>query len=648
MQLCFTNMCSWRQLLVWIVCVCFCMGETSKLGYMEYKFARQRDLLEEKEKEHANNNIVLTNDEIIADNYLGFLKRQELERTRHDFPPSRPIELVLPTIRASKVYAVLKKLPKGGNMHLHQGHILDKKVMLDIIFGSYLINYLCVNTKNGSHQWELNFYDTPPKGWVRILSNTTRYSEENLLKHVTLLNVMDQRAKSRPTDSETRWKEMGPMFSMAGNNLVYFQGYVRQHLQAMFKAALDENVQYLEARLSGYGLYALNDSYPGGHQYLDLDDEGDTWFTTVREELAKFKAVYPKFIGYRDIVVGKRYKSRERVMLDIDRAIKLRKKYPDIVSGFDLISEEDKGFSLLHFIDDFAKGENQHIPFYFHTAETSWPDDLLTSIHPDDEMSTLENVYEAIILNSKRVGHGLGFIKHPYLMQVLKEKRIAVEANPVSNMLLGYVPDQRHHPAITFIRSGIPVVLGADDPGTMGYNEFTVDWYEAFMAWGLNLKDLKQLANNSFTYSSMDDGEKINAFQKWQIAWDSFIADIKHEACDLKVSQPTPKVFRLFPIEGPIKNVTSVRIFGRNFQRAICKDIVCQFGKTHTKGEFVHTSMVKCPTPVVHGHSHSVDFRISFDSGKTFQSGNNTVLNFTFSETSYHGFVNQLPMMVVR
>ncbi|WAR17117.1 AGSA-like protein [Mya arenaria] len=638
-------MCGLRQLAVWFVCVSVCAGALSNLGYTEYKFARQRDLLEDKEKEFANDNILLTHDEKIVDNYLGFLKRQEFERTRHDFPPSRPIELVLPTIRESKVYSVLKKLPKGGNMHLHQGHILDKKVMLDIIFGSYLINYLCVNTKNGSHQWELNFYDTPPKNWVRILSNTTRYSEENLLKHVTLLNVMDQKAKSRPTDSETRWKEMGPMFSMAGNNLVHFQGYVRHHLQAMFKAALDENVQYIEARTSAYGLYVMNDSYPGGHQYLDTD--GDTWFTTVRDELAKFKADHPEFIGYRDIVVGKRYMGRSSVMLDLDRAIKLRTKYPDVVSGFDLVAEEDMGFSLLHFIDDLAKGENQSVPFYFHTAETSWPDDLLTSIHPDDEMSTLENVYEAIILNSKRVGHGLGFIKHPYLMQVLKEKRIAVEANPVSNMLLGYVPDQRHHPAITFIRSGIPVVLGADDPGTMGYNEFTVDWYEAFMAWGLNLKDLKQLAINSLNYSTMDASEKPIAFQKWQTAWNYFIADIKHEACDLEISQPGPQVFRVFPIEGPLNNVTNVRVFGRNFQRAICKDIVCQFGQTKTKGEFVHTSMVKCPTPVVHGHNHSVDFRISFDSGNTFQSGNNTVMKFTFSESSFRRFENELPIIVI-
>lgn len=100
----------------------------------------------------------------------------------------------------------------------------------------------------------------------------------------------------------------------------------------------------------------------------------------------------------------------------------------------------------------------------------------------------------------------------------LKEKEIAIEVNPVSNMLLGYVYDQRTHPAITFLRYGVPVILGADDPGSFGYNEFTVDWYLAFMAWGLDLVDLKQLAKNSLEYSAMSDSEKGLAFQKWGAA----------------------------------------------------------------------------------------------------------------------------------
>jgi len=516
------------------------------------------------------------------------------------------------------------------------GHVLDKAKMLNIIYNSDLINDLCINTANDSHQWQLNFCSTPPADWVKVTTDLTLYSKENILKHVTLLAVMDEKAKSRPTDSETRWVEMTPMFSLMGSDLFHYEKYVRQHMQAMFQAALDENVQYLEARFSSYGLYVLNETYDArtfGHQYLDTDGEGDTWFVMVREELAKFKAAHPEFIGYRDIINGKRYKNHAAARADLDLAIRQRKKYPDIVSGFDMVAEEDQGYSLLHFIDDLATDTHDNMPFFFHTAETSWPDDLLTSMHPDDPVSTLENTYDAILMKSRRVGHGLGYIKHPYLMQILREHGIAVEANPVSNMLLGYVQDQRHHPAITYIRSGIPVVMGADDPGSMGYNEFTVDWYEAFMAWGLDLKDLKQLSINSLNYSTMEDVEKQMAFLKWRTAWDSFIADVKQEACAANMSMSKPEAFRIFPREGPVGNKTNVSVFGRNFESAICQNILCRFGDhIGTSGEYVHSTLIRCP--VVGDRPATVDFSISLDSGQTFINVTGPVSSFRFGENT--------------
>ena len=37
---------------------------------------------------------------------------------------------------------------------------------------------------------------------------------------------------------------------------------------------------------------------------------------------------------------------------------------------------------------------------------------------------------------------------------------------PFSNQILGFTPDIRNHPAIHYSRSGIPIVLGSDDPGS--------------------------------------------------------------------------------------------------------------------------------------------------------------------------------------
>ena len=55
-------------------------------------------------------------------NYLTYLKWKEFEATKDYFLPAKPIEKVVYKIKQSKVYSVLKKLPKGGNMHLHQSN----------------------------------------------------------------------------------------------------------------------------------------------------------------------------------------------------------------------------------------------------------------------------------------------------------------------------------------------------------------------------------------------------------------------------------------------------------------------------------------------------------------------------------------------
>ena len=56
---------------------------------------------------------------------MGFLKWKEFLRTRETgLPASMPMEKHLEAVEASEVYQVLYKLPKGGNLHSHEGFIL--------------------------------------------------------------------------------------------------------------------------------------------------------------------------------------------------------------------------------------------------------------------------------------------------------------------------------------------------------------------------------------------------------------------------------------------------------------------------------------------------------------------------------------------
>ena len=60
----------------------------------------------------------------------------------------------------------------------------------------------------------------------------------------------------------------------------------------------------------------------------------------------------------------------------------------------------------------------------------------------------------------------------------------------------------RNHPVKGFLHQGLPVSINPDDPGFMGYEGVTLDYLYAFLAWDLNIADLKQLCINSLIYSN--------------------------------------------------------------------------------------------------------------------------------------------------
>ncbi|ESO01160.1 hypothetical protein HELRODRAFT_134508, partial [Helobdella robusta] len=247
----------------------------------------------------------------------------------------------------------------------------------------------------------------------------------------------------------------------------------------------------------------------------------------------QIKEKYPSFIDYKRISYTVRVLNYELFEKNMNLAVQLHTKYPQHLIGFDAVAEEDQGYSTLHYISQYLslqKNGVKIIPLYLHAAETSWPDDLITGPFEDDPVSTLQNAYEAVLLNVKRIGHGKGFVKKPYLMQLLKKMKIAVEVCVISNQILGMDADLRNHFGQILYKNGVPIILSPDDPGTFGYDNFTTDWYQAYTGWGLNLGDLKQLAVNSLTYNGMTDEErKIAIEQKWRPSWEAFVNEVSNE-----------------------------------------------------------------------------------------------------------------------
>ena len=148
------------------------------------------------------------------------------------------------------------------------------------------------------------------------------------------------------------------------------------------------------------------------------------------------------------------------------------------------------------------------LPLYFHDGESDWPQD--------------ENLYDAYLLGSRRIGHGFTLFRFPGLEDRLRAEGIALEVCPISNQLLRYVSDMRLHPASGYLARGLPIVINNDDPGIFGNDGLSYDLWEATVAWNLDLATLKRLMRNSLTYSGMNDREKAKALERWEAAWSAW------------------------------------------------------------------------------------------------------------------------------
>ena len=111
-------------------------------------------------------------------------------------------------------------------------------------------------------------------------------------------------------------------------------------------------------------------------------------------------------------------------------------------------------------------------------------------------------------------------------MQLIKERDIAIEVNPISNQVLGLVEDLRNHPASALVAQDYPVVVTNDDPALWNAVALSYDFYEAFvgiMPKYADLRALKKLARNSIKYSNMNETEKSRAMKVWNDKWNIFL-----------------------------------------------------------------------------------------------------------------------------
>lgn len=187
-----------------------------------------------------------------------------------------------------------------------------------------------------------------------------------------------------------------------------------------------------------------------------------------------------------------------------------------MIVGIDAVCEEDYNIPVDKFLDAL------------YAAKQMFGDRLQVIMHAGESNSrhNLE-LYDAILLGAKRIGHGFALAKHPALIALVKKNNICIEANPVSNRVLGYTHDLRCHPTRGLLQQGVKVSLSSDDHGFWDSKGVTFDYLMAYIAWDLNLSDLRQLISNSIEFASICEADKIQVRSFADHKWQHFISAVR-------------------------------------------------------------------------------------------------------------------------
>lgn len=227
------------------------------------------------------------------------------------------------------------------------------------------------------------------------------------------------------------------------------------------------------------------------------------------------------------------------IIQNMDHAITTKLEFPQLLAGYDLVGQEDLGRPLNDLLPElfwFRKqlddeGIEHGMPFFFHAGETL-----------GDGTDTDKNLFDAVLLGTRRIGHGFSLYKHPLLIDLVKQKRILIESCPISNEVLRLCGSIMSHPLPALIACGVPCSLSNDDPAMLGQDTagMSHDFWQALQGWeNLGLAGLGSLAENSVRWSCFEDqspeqwardvkeaslgsGVKSKRLKEWEVLWEKF------------------------------------------------------------------------------------------------------------------------------
>lgn len=490
-------------LLVTLIFTVSCKEETERaVPFENFRTEKRRLLL----AENKDASVYLTNREgrvsRIFQKYVNDFRDQHPEGTT-------PFSQLKPEIEKSPLFALIRKMPKGANLHLHTPMAAPVEKVVELAARTdrlyvYLPQGKNKNERRSGREFGLMALFNPnrvPDGFVPFHQAVKKELPEK--KMMKLLQI--QRG------GEAAWGRLRSVHARLMPFINSEPEIYKAFLTAVFQDAVDDNIDHLELRMRFRPF--------GNKRYQNVTQE-----QVLKDAYLEFKKDHPDFSVKIIYTLSKKRHSRGNLflteyynMLDLKKRIKddFDPENPvDLIVGTDMAGQEDAAWPFSRMLANFEVLYNQGYlrDLYLHAGESNRQNSY--------------NVVDAYLLKSKRVGHGTNLYRFPKLADKFAEEQIPLEIAPVSNHSLGYVADWRNHPAVEYARRGIPVVLGSDYPLFFGNNGLSYDFFIAAAYWDMSLSELKKFCINSIKYSAVTEREREAMMNRWAERWDDFIDDV--------------------------------------------------------------------------------------------------------------------------
>lgn len=249
---------------------------------------------------------------------------------------------------------------------------------------------------------------------------------------------------------------------------------VRRIAREAVEDAAADNITYMELRFTPYALARQNSC-----SYSEVIE-------AVTEEIAQ--AQVEQGICVRLIVSVNRHESLKIATEVIEAALARNDSY---VVALDLAGRE-VGFPAHPFQALFEQSQEAGLHLTVHAGE--W--------------EGAENVRHAVEeMGAERIGHGVRAIEDPQVIRLVRDRGVALEVCPTSNVHTGVVQRLEHHPLADLIGLGVRTTVNTDDPSLSNIT-LTDELVQAHLILGLPLDTLKQQVINAAEAAFLPDDER--------------------------------------------------------------------------------------------------------------------------------------------